>query len=109
MKTQENIEVVDNTPTIAKIAEIKSNIESLWDIKDTKEDIVIEIEQGYIFGKYANSEHYSREFILQLVDEIYLEKNPLPIVEPIAERVFDFISAMPIVEEVINPVEIIGG
>ena len=104
----------------AKIAEIKLAINAKWDAANTKEELAETIRMDYIFGKgntefkylkgklTSTNEHYSKDFIKQLVDEVYLEKNPLPIVEPIAEPVIDPIT-IPVVEEVINPVEIIGG
>jgi hypothetical protein len=72
--------------TAEKIAEIKANIVLEWDNVYTKEELVTKIEMGYIFGKYAQSEHYSKEFISGLVDEVDLEKNPLPEPDPVIEE-----------------------
>jgi hypothetical protein len=71
--------------TAEKIAEIKGNIALEWDNVYTKEELVTKIEMGYIFGQYAQSEHYSKEFISGLVAEVDLEKNPLPEPDPVIE------------------------
>ena len=96
MRTNQEIQS-EGTPIIseAKIAEIKGKITAAWDLVDTKEDLIKDIEEGYIFGKYSKNEHYTKEFISSLVDAVDLEKNPPPIVEEI------------VVEEPIAP--IIGG
>jgi hypothetical protein len=62
-----------------KRQEIKDLIDSRWE----EEKLVLcnDIMEGYIFGKYADHEHYMIDEIIGIWDEIYLEKNPLPVVE----------------------------
>lgn len=67
----------------AKIAEIKAIINTEWDTFYTEEQLARHIEQGYIFGIYSNNEHYQIDFIMGLIKEVYLEKNPpAPIPDP---------------------------
>lgn len=64
-----------------KIIEILAHINREWDTFYTAEELAAHIENGYIFGPYGISEHYSRDFIMGL-KEVDLEKNPpAPIVE----------------------------
>jgi hypothetical protein len=105
-----NIIIQETTVTIteSKIAEIKLAINAKWDAANTKEELAETIKMDYIFGagntefKYvkgklaSTNEHYNIDFIKGLVEEVDLEKNPLPIIKPV-------------VEEVNNPIEIIGG
>jgi hypothetical protein len=86
MKQLETVSQAVIEITAEKIAEIKANINLEWDNVYTKEELVTKIEMGYIFGQYAQSEHYSKEFISGLVDEVDLEKNPLPEPEPVIEE-----------------------
>jgi len=66
----------------AKIAEIKAIINTEWDTFYTAEELAIYIEEGYIFGELGENEHYQRDFIMDLIKEVDLEKNPpAPIVE----------------------------
>jgi len=71
----------------SKKLEIKNIIDSRWE--EDKVELCKDIELGYIFGKYAHNEHYSIDEIVNIWDEIYLEKNPLPIIEevPVIEPV----------------------
>lgn len=97
------------TITESKIAEIKLAINAKWDAANTKEELAETIKSDYIFGKgntefkyskgklTSTNEHYAIEFIKSLVEEVDLEKNPLPIVEPVVEEVIE------------EPIEIIGG
>lgn len=59
-----------------KKTEIKQLILDRWE--EEKYSLCKDIEQGYIFGKYANNEHYLLSEIISIYDEVYLEKNPLP-------------------------------
>ena len=80
-KIQENIQEV--TPiSESKIIEIKGHINTYFDDFYTELELAEHIEEGYIFGTYANNEHYQRDFIMGLIKEVDLEKNPpAPIVE----------------------------
>lgn len=65
-----------------KQIEIKDLIYTLWDSYEDKSQMAKDIEYGYIFGLYANNEHYSIDEITRLIKEVDLEKNPpAPIVE----------------------------
>ncbi len=86
MKTLETQIQTPQEITPEKIAEIEANINKEWDNVYTKEELVTKIEMGYIFGQYAQSEHYTKDFIKGLVDEVDLEKNPLPEPEPVIEE-----------------------
>lgn len=68
-----------------KRLEIKTLLDSRFE--EDKTELCKEIMMGYIFGPYGTNEHYSIDEINSLWDELYLEKNPLPIVEePIIEE-----------------------
>ncbi len=67
-----------------KIIEILAHINREWDTFYTAEELATHIEEGYIFGTYGTSEHYKRDFIMGLIKEVDLEKNP-PVVEEVIE------------------------
>lgn len=69
-----------------KRQEIKDLIISLWDSYEDKTELAKHIENGYIFGEYANNEHYMIDSLTAIIAEVYLEKNPPPVVEPIIEE-----------------------
>jgi hypothetical protein len=75
-------------PTSAlEIADIKSNINEKWDDFYTKEELARHITDGYIKGPYGQSKHYNIDEIMGYVNEVDLEKNPLPVIEePIVEE-----------------------
>lgn len=66
-----------------KRQEIKDLIISLWDSYEDKAEMAKHIENGYIFGEYANNEHYKIDDLTAIIAEVYLEKNPLPVVEEV--------------------------
>jgi len=63
-----------------KKLEIKNKILELYDSMD-KILIVHKLEQEYIFGPLGENEHYGLSDYIAIYDEVYLEKNPLPVVE----------------------------
>ena len=67
-----------------KRLEIKNLILQEYDNFE-KIELCRKIEYGYIFGEYANNEHYLLSEIISIYDEVYLEKNPLPEPEVIEE------------------------
>lgn len=67
-----------------KKLEIKNLIDSRFE--EDKYELCRNIEQGYIYGEYSNNEHYLLTNILSIWDELYLEKNPVPIVEETVEE-----------------------
>ena len=81
MKPRETIVEYVNLLTDSKKLEIKDNISKHWDDFYTADELATYIENGYIFGTFANDEHFLHSDILQLVSEVEAEKNP-PIVVP---------------------------
>jgi hypothetical protein len=82
MKTLPQNQIQEVTPiSEAKILEIKDIINTEWDTFYTELELAEHIEEGYIFGTYGNSEHYQRDFIMGLIKEVDLEKNPPALVE----------------------------
>jgi len=59
-----------------KKLQIKEIMLKEWDNYPNKTDLCKMIEEGFIFGKYAENEHYSIDEISAIADEIELEKNP---------------------------------
>lgn len=72
--------------TDEKRAEIKALVILNWDEFYTKEELTEDVELGYIFGKYASNQHFSKEWIMDIINEVELEKNP-PIEEVVVEDV----------------------
>lgn len=84
MKTIPTPTIEETTPVVpeSKIVEILAIINLEWETYYTAEELAASIENGYIFGPYGISEHYQRDFIMDLIKEVDLEKNPpAPIVE----------------------------
>lgn len=70
--------------TEEKRQEIKNLIDSRFE--EDKTTLCRDIEQGYIFGTYAENEHYNIDEIVSIWNELYLEKNPIPEPDPIEEE-----------------------
>ena len=62
--------------TTSKKKTMKGRIESILDECDSKDEVVEKIEKGYIFGEYANNQHYSRDVIRSVVEEVWESKKP---------------------------------
>lgn len=62
-----------------KYDEIKALIDSRW--SEDKTELCKEIMMSYIFGPLGSNEHYTIDSITDIWTELYLEKNPLPVVE----------------------------
>jgi hypothetical protein len=77
MKTidKTTVEVVEITP--AKIEEIKLHINTEWNTFYTSSELTQCIMSRYIFGPYGISEHYSSDFISNLVNEVAIELTPI--------------------------------
>ena len=75
---------VTNILTEIKRVELKAKVLLLWDNFDTREELARDMEQWYIFWKYSNNEHFSIDDIMAIINEVYLEKNPV-VVEPVLE------------------------
>ena len=84
MKTRDITPEYENLLTEDKKAEIKKNISTHWDDFYTADELATYIENGYIFGTFAEDEHFLHGDILQLISEVELEKNP-PSVEIIPQ------------------------
>ena len=70
-----------------KRQEIKNLIDSRFE--EDKNALCRDIEQGYIFGTYADNEHYNIDEIVSIWNEVYLEKNPIPEPEPVEAEVIE--------------------
>jgi hypothetical protein len=66
-----------------KKLEIKAVVVTEFDNYPTKIDLGREIESGFIFGKYANNEHYSITELLDIILEVEQEKNPPIVIEEV--------------------------
>lgn len=59
-------------------------------IREEREDKILmakHIEEWYIFWEYWDNEHYMISEIVDIINEVELEKNPLPVVEePVIEE-----------------------
>jgi len=73
--------------TEEKRQEIKNLIDSRFE--EDKTTLCRDIEQGYIFGTYADNEHYNIDEIVDIWNEVYLEKNPIPEPEPVEAEVIE--------------------
>jgi len=73
--------------TEEKRQEIKNLIDSRFE--EDKTTLCRDIEQGYIFGTYADNEHYNIDEIVSIWNEVYLEKNPIPEPEPVEAEVIE--------------------
>lgn len=56
-----------------KILEIKNIAIEKINNSENIADIARDIEQGFIFGKYANNEHYNIDDIVRIVNEVVNE------------------------------------
>ena len=67
-----------NIPISSKeIETLKTVINNQWDTFYSIDELIADIEQGFIFGKYAINKHYLKSFILNLIKEVELEKITL--------------------------------
>lgn len=83
MKTIEIIQHEEDILTEDKKVELIATINANWDEFYTKEELARFIEAGYIFGPLGENEHFKIDDIIALINEVDLEKNPLPEPEPI--------------------------
>jgi hypothetical protein len=79
MKTIE--QSIDNQMSEEKKIEIIADINGMWDEYYTKGELAEAIENGYIFGPMGENEHYKRDEIMALINEVELEKTPVQTVE----------------------------
>jgi hypothetical protein len=59
-----------------KKLQIKEIMLKEWDNYTNKIDLAKMVEEGFIFGKYAQNEHYNIDELVAITTEIELEKNP---------------------------------
>ena len=59
-----------------KKLQIKEIMLKEWDSYPNKTELCKMIEEGFIFGKYAQNEHFNIDELVAIADEIELEKNP---------------------------------
>lgn len=87
MKPREEITQPVEALTEERKVEILAFINLNWDNVYTKEEMARTIEMGYIFGELGNNLHFKIDDIMELINIVDLEKNPLPVVEePIIEE-----------------------
>ena len=60
--------------TEEKRKEIKEVLLKEWDSADNRHALANSVMEGYIFGKYAQSEHYPIELFNEIIAEIDAEK-----------------------------------
>jgi len=56
-----------------KRAEIKANLLKEWDEATDRRALANSVMEGYIFGKYANNEHYPIDYFVEIIAEIDAE------------------------------------
>lgn len=87
MKPLEEITQPVEALTEERKVEILAFINLNWDNFYTKEEMARTIEMGYIFGELGSNLHFKIDDIMELINIVDLEKNPLPVVEePIIEE-----------------------
>lgn len=86
MKPLEEIIQPIEALTEEKKVEILAFINLNWSEFYTKEEMARAIEMGYIFGPLGENLHFKIDDIIELINIVDLEKNPLPVVEPIIEE-----------------------
>lgn len=64
-----------------KKIEILAFINAEFDNYPDKSEMAKEIEHSYIFGPLGQNEHYSIDEIVDLINEVDLQKNPPIVVE----------------------------
>lgn len=62
--------------TEEKRKEIKEILIKEWDNYSDRPTLANAVMEGYIFGKYAQSEHYPIDLFTQIIAEIDAEKTP---------------------------------
>ena len=60
----------------SKKLQIKEIMLAEWDNYPNKTELCKMIEEGFIFGKYVQNEHFNIDELVAIADEIELEKNP---------------------------------
>jgi len=70
-----------------KKLQIKEIMLAEWDNYPNKTELCKMVEEGFIFGKYSNNEHFSIDELVAIADEIELEKNPPTPTEEIVSEV----------------------
>jgi len=60
----------------SKKLQIKEIMLAEWDNYPNKTELCKMIEEGFVFGKYAQNEHFNIDELVAIADEIELEKNP---------------------------------
>ena len=58
-------------------SKIKEVIITQWDKFETKDALANHIEEGFIFGLYANNEHYQKSLIIDLINEVEISKTTI--------------------------------
>jgi hypothetical protein len=80
MKEKEEV-IIKEILTEEKKAEILAFINANWEEFYTQSEMARYIENAYIFGPLGENEHFKIDDIMDLIQVVYLEKNPVPEVE----------------------------
>uniref|UniRef100_A0A6M3K8G3 Uncharacterized protein n=1 Tax=viral metagenome TaxID=1070528 RepID=A0A6M3K8G3_9ZZZZ len=74
----EELKTISNPLEITeeKRAEMKANILKEWDTATDRATLAESVMEGYIFGKYAENEHYPIDLFAEIIAEIDAENAP---------------------------------
>ena len=79
MKTRP-IEVESET-VVMDTTLLKEEIKKHFDDFYTAQELAEDMEQGFIFGKYAKNQHFSIDTIMELINEVQAELNPVEVTD----------------------------
>lgn len=74
--------------TEEKKVEILALINSEWDLWEDKNEMAREIMMKYIFGPLGENEHYTIDSLVELINIVKAEKEPV-VSEPISELIIE--------------------
>jgi hypothetical protein len=86
MKTIEIKQIEHAEMTEGKKIQILALINQHWDDFYTASELASYLENGFIFGEFGDNEHYKRDEFMLFINEVELEKNPLPEPEVVEEE-----------------------
>lgn len=77
--------------TEEKRQEILAFINAEWDNYPNKTEMARDIENGYIFGPLGENEHYNIDSLVELINIVKAEKEPV-VSEPISELIIEEVT-----------------
>lgn len=86
MITTPTPEIVPEVFTEALKVEVLATINLEWENFDTANEMATAIMDSYIFGPVDTNVHIKLDDIITLIAQVDIEKNPLPVVEPVIEE-----------------------